>query len=396
MKNFWTIQAVNNNTAEILLYGYIKPDASASYFINELRRLEEKFQNINVRINSGGGDVFEGIAIFNAMQQSTANIETYVDGIAASMASIIALGGKKVHMSKNATMMIHQAQGGLRGTSDDLRNTADAIDGVNKIMASVYARKTGKTAAEVMAAWMNGKDNWLNADEAMAAKLVDAIYDGEAAALPAASMMDEMKAWQHYDLKFAAKFIQQNTNDNMKQFTLTPAISAALNISDAADAAAFEAAVTALKTEAAKVTGLTAQITALTAEKNKAEETKDAAVTELNTLKETVEANKIKSIAEAAVDAKKITVEMSTALQAKYKGDHDGLKTLLDAMQPAGSVIQAITGAGKDELAKLSAMTGDEIYNAGKMERLKELDMQTFKAKYKECFKADYAEPVKK
>src|SRR5436190_12026813 len=98
----------NNSVAEILLYGYIGnwQNNDSKSFISDFKRLEAVHPQINVRINSGGGDVFEGITIYNTLKNSSSTIHIYIDGVAASMASIIALAGTKIFMSRYAQLMI--------------------------------------------------------------------------------------------------------------------------------------------------------------------------------------------------------------------------------------------------------------------------------------------------
>ncbi|MBK8847294.1 MAG: Clp protease ClpP [Bacteroidetes bacterium] len=173
-----------NNTpkpAEILLYGYIGNDTNdfSKKFIAEFKKVEGSNSNINVRINSGGGDVFEGIAIYNTLKNSCATIHVYVDGMAASMASIIALGGSKIFINKYAQLMIHKVSGSSHGDADKLRETASLMDEMQHSLISIYAERTGLQAAEIESAWMQrGKDNWFNAEQALKYKLVDEIFDG--------------------------------------------------------------------------------------------------------------------------------------------------------------------------------------------------------------------------
>ncbi|MCH5690033.1 Clp protease ClpP [Niabella sp. W65] len=120
--NILIINKANSDVAEILLYGYIGEfDLSANAFVRELRALEKDYSKINIRINSAGGSVFEGIAIYNAILSSTAEINTYIDGLAASMASIIALAGKRVYISNNATYMTHLPSTYTSGNSDNIK-----------------------------------------------------------------------------------------------------------------------------------------------------------------------------------------------------------------------------------------------------------------------------------
>ncbi len=101
--------------------------------------------HINLHINSPGGDVFEGIAIFNALKTHGASITVHVDGLAASMASVIAMVGNPVIMPENTfMMMIHKPWGFTGGDANDMRDYADLLDKVEAVLIPAYAQKTGK------------------------------------------------------------------------------------------------------------------------------------------------------------------------------------------------------------------------------------------------------------
>lgn len=94
------------------MYGYIGlEEITSNAFVKELKSLEKIASKINLRINSGGGNIFEGITMFNAIRNSKAEIRAYVDGLAASMATVLALAPQKVYMSKAAMFMTHRANG---------------------------------------------------------------------------------------------------------------------------------------------------------------------------------------------------------------------------------------------------------------------------------------------
>lgn len=216
---------MNPTTSEIILYGTISPeDVNAGNFISELRQIENKYSTINIRINSVGGSVFDGLAIYNALRQSNAHIETYIDGLAASMASIICLAGKKCNISKSARIMTHLPTVSSVGNSEDLKQSVLLLDGIEKTMLTIYSEKTGKSIDECKHLFMNGRDNWFNAQEAISVKLADNIYD-----LPGiVSPLETNDANSVYDFyskqKFAAVFTNsqkamQNPNENRHEMT---------------------------------------------------------------------------------------------------------------------------------------------------------------------------------
>jgi ATP-dependent Clp endopeptidase proteolytic subunit ClpP len=373
-KKYYVVNKLSADTAEVLLYGFIDPyDVSASDFAKEMRSLEKEYANINVRINSGGGSVFEGFAIYNAIKNSQANIETYIDGLAASMASIIALAGKKVHMSKMARLMTHQPSSGSYGNSEDLRKNADLLDGLEKTMCAIYAAKTGKTPDECKTCFLNGKDNWFDAQQAKDNGLVDEIYDAEGVEMPKETGSVH-STWNHYQHQFAAKFNQSNT-DNMEKVFLSPTALAALKIGDNADQTAIDARIADLVAKAN-------QLDAMKTDKEKAEN-------DLKTYKETAEAAEATTLLTAALNEKKLTVEMQKAFGEQFKGNLAGLKAILATLKPYEA--KAGNGGGEDtELGKLSAKSYKQLDEAGELPKLKALSLEVFKAKFKEHFSIEY------
>ena len=170
-----------SDRAEIWIYEEIGEDfwtgggITAKSFQKELSEI--KAGQIDLHINSPGGVVFDGITIYNLLRQHPANVTTYIDGLAASIASVIALAGDRVVMAENALFMIHKASGMVMGTSDDMRDFAEKLDKVNGSIATTYISKTKKDEKEVndlMAA-----ETWMTADEALEMGFVDEI-SGEA------------------------------------------------------------------------------------------------------------------------------------------------------------------------------------------------------------------------
>ena len=147
-----------------------------------------------VEINSPGGDVFAGLAMYNMLRSAAEagrQITTKVTGIAASIASVIALAGDKRLMPKNTMAMLHGASTGVWGTADELREQADVVDKINANMQQLYAARMG-VDADVAASFV-AKDNWFTADECLengfATDLIDEVsltakFDMEHSELP--------------------------------------------------------------------------------------------------------------------------------------------------------------------------------------------------------------------
>ena len=163
-QSWYSIKAKANDTAEISIYDEIGFwGVSAASFAQDLKDCGNNLKQINLHIHSPGGDVFDGIAIYNLLKNHPANVTVYIDGLAASMASVIAMAGNEVIMPKNAMMMIHKPWGIQGGDAEDMRKYADLLDKVENTLIPAYASKTGKTPeelAEMLSAetWLNGKE----------------------------------------------------------------------------------------------------------------------------------------------------------------------------------------------------------------------------------------------
>lgn len=170
------------DTADVLVYdqigsSFFSEGLTAKAFADSLRGLGKGIKTINVRINSPGGSVFDGTAIYNTLRNHGAKVVTHIEGGALSIASLIAMAGDERRMASNGYLMIHDPISGARGSADDLRKTAEMLDKVKATMVSTYAERSGRDAESI--AEMMGKETWLTAAEAKELGFVDAIA-GEA------------------------------------------------------------------------------------------------------------------------------------------------------------------------------------------------------------------------
>lgn len=185
-KKFWVINKTSSDTADVYLYGDIGYlfGVTASSFVMELKELEKDYSNINIHINSNGGSVFEGLAIIACIKKSGAKLTGYIDGIAASMASVIAMALPKCYMSKYARIMTHRPMGGCWGNADEMRNTAELLEGVEADLVDMIANKAGIGKEEAKAKYVNGQDVWIKAEDALKQGLIDGVYDGDPVSVP--------------------------------------------------------------------------------------------------------------------------------------------------------------------------------------------------------------------
>lgn len=374
-EKYWAVNKAENGRVEILLYGYIGPyDVSASDFIREFKALEKEHQTIDLRINSGGGNVFEGIAIYNVLKSSSATISVYIDGLAASMASVIALAGSKVHISSNAMMMTHPPSVNTYGSAKEHQRATKLLEDIEATMLKIYADKTGTSEAECKEKFLGSVDQWFTAEEAVAAGLADAIYYAEAVREPSRGRDEEM-AYQHYATQIAAFYTTKNKT--MNKIQMTAALLAALPLPEDATQEAFEAALLRLTEKAKKTEALEADLEALKKDLN-------AANNEFETHKKSEVKAKIEQLLDAANKEGRISVVQKVKLAAKYEGDYEGIEELIATMPLQSLVTDSLNGSSGNEVAELMGKTGPELFATGGFERLKVLSASGYKSKWKE------------
>lgn len=184
------VRAQSDDAVELLIYDEIGMwGLSAREFTEVLRGIDAS--EIHLRINSPGGDVFDGVAMFNALRNHEARIIAHVDGLAGSIATIIALAGDEVRMAPNAFFAIHNAWGLTIGDARAHRESAERLDKINEAsIINTYVAKTGQDA-KLVRRWMDD-ETWFSATEARDAGFVDVVEDAsaeDAAALVAAASM---------------------------------------------------------------------------------------------------------------------------------------------------------------------------------------------------------------
>jgi ATP-dependent protease ClpP protease subunit len=155
---------------ELKFYGKIGDGGiNPGKFSNDILQLENSGTlKLIIRMHSEGGSVFDGNVIYNALQRSKMKVKIIIEGIAASMAGIILLAADEVEIAENGFVMIHRPFVNLpSGDSEELIQTAKLLQNMEKEFARCYSRKTGRSEKEFISTWLDGKDHWLNADEAV-------------------------------------------------------------------------------------------------------------------------------------------------------------------------------------------------------------------------------------
>jgi ATP-dependent Clp protease protease subunit len=223
---FWKFQnSVESNGTELILEG---PIASESWWGDEVtpQEFREELKNhtgdkLTVVLNSGGGDVFAGLSIYNALRELDAEVTIRVDGLAASIASIIAMAGDKVIMSPGSLMMIHRPSVFAAGNVDDLDKAKDLLLKIEESITPIYTQKTGLSVEKI--ADMLENETWMSAEEAVELGFADEVIKTEKASLKATiqnalngNFAYSMQATKQSLASFAEKVIEKEANDVAK------------------------------------------------------------------------------------------------------------------------------------------------------------------------------------
>ena len=183
MRKFWDIRAAADEpgTGELLLYGPIGADGGFAWLFDEVTPKQFKedldalgdINELHVFINSGGGDVFAGQAIHSILKRHNAHVTVHVDGLAASIASVVAMAGDKIVMPRNAMMMVHNPWTFGLGDAAEFRHLAETLDQVRESIIAAYESKTDLDRDELLG--LLNAETWMTADEAVEFGFADEI-----------------------------------------------------------------------------------------------------------------------------------------------------------------------------------------------------------------------------
>lgn len=215
-KKYWDFKAAADGVGELYIYGDIvswiwddyPEDTSATSFKRDLDALGD-IKTLKLYINSPGGSVFEGVAIYNILKRHTARVIVTIDGLAASIASVIAMAGDEVRMPRNAMMMIHNPWTHTWGNASELRKAADDLDRIGGSMKESYlAKAVDKITSDKLTELLDA-ETWLSAQECFDFGLCDVI---EEANQTAASVSQELFAkYRNVPKDIAAKLEEPET-----------------------------------------------------------------------------------------------------------------------------------------------------------------------------------------
>jgi len=369
------IVTVNEN--KVQLYGTIYP-GDGQFVVYELQQVLAKYENVEVHLHTAGGSVFDGNLIYNVLKQSEATIRMVIDGLACSMGSILMLAGSKIAMASNAFVMVHAPSGSVDGTATDMQNASKLLLKIEKVMLSQYAKRTGKTPAELND-WMEG-DNWFSAQDALDAGLIDEIIEpimDEELQAEDLMKLDIVALQKKFDVKAKVPNPTPKTKEQNQQNTMKKEVISALSLTS----------VTAESSDTAVIQAIQNRLTDAT---NKATQ-KEEEIKALKTQLENFQKATITSVVTKAIQEGRI----SETAREKYEniGMTAGVETLNSILsdiptKPASIANQIHPNSNR---ALDTTETWDTLkVKPGALEQLKASDFDTFNALFKAKFGHDF------
>lgn len=231
-RRMWELKqrAEDAGTLELYIYGDVEGD-SQNFWTGEVIRSETSAKalrdalaeypdanEIAIYINSAGGSVTEGTAIYNQLKRHSAHKTVYVDGFACSIASVIAMAGDTVVMPRNALMMIHNMSMGVFGNAAELRKAADNLDTINQAGMAAYLQKAGEKLDAGKLKEMYDAETWLTAAQCMELGLADQYAEKDADMSKAADIMQKANLTLEQRIH-----VQKSLAAQLRQLTAAPA-----------------------------------------------------------------------------------------------------------------------------------------------------------------------------
>ena len=359
---------LNGSTAEVYLYGEIGRwmDVDCDVVVRDLERMQKEkgVRSVIFYVNSGGGDVMQGLALYNYLNRSGLEVTWVVDGIAASMMAMLMSNPKHtVKAAKYAKLMYHRVTGYVYGNSDEIRNAADMVDTFEADLVAMMAERTGLKAEDVRGTYFDGNDHWMPVAEARRLNLVDEILDG-------ADVVPDMP--DAFNSAHDAQMYYETLINKFKNNIIMPLdikkLAQTLGLKEDAGEEAVNASISALRskqeTDAKTIADLQAENKRLADE---AARRKDADT---------------EKMVQDAIDAKKIGADQKDVFLNLARKDFESTKAVLDGMKGVEPVApQLKTEAGKED-----TRTWDELHKTGELEKIKSNNPERFNALYEAKF----------
>ena len=355
--------------AEVYMYGVIGAglDIDTNVIVAQIEQMRRQgIRDFKFFVNSEGGEVVQGCALFNYLDRTDIDVEWVIDGLAASMMAMLITNPRhRVTAARYAKLMYHRVQGSVYGNSAEVRSMAEMIDKFETSLIEMMACRMGKPVDEVRQEFFSdGLDHWLTAEEAKKRGLVDSIIKGHNIAEPAADIKSARAVFDFYN-KQLLNIIKPNTMDRAK-------IASLLNKQekDIETDEALEGAVKAVVDDNATLRN-----------ELKAEREKTASLEgQVKTMNEA----KVKQLVDNAIAAKKIGEDERDTYIKLATNDFDMAEKILGKMQGVTPVVDQLQKPAVNEAEK--GWTFDDYHKHGKLENLKKDNPQ----RYSELFEAKY------
>lgn len=364
------INKVDSTTAEIYMYGVIGSglDIDANVVVAEIENLRKKgCRNFRFYVNSEGGEVIQGSALFNYLDRTDIEVEWVVDGVAASMMAMLISNPKhKVKAAKYASFMYHRVQGSCYGNSDEVRNLAAMIDTFEKSLVDMMASRMKVDAASVKKEFFtDGLDHWMNAEEAMRRGLVDEIISGKNITSPK-ELLSSKDVFNFYNKQLI------NYKQNQKSMITNKAeIGKLLNIAEAE--VNDDSVMTAVKNVLKSNSELQNQLKTIKAENASLKNQ----IGELNNAK-------VKSLIDKAIAEKKFGEDERDSYTRLANTDFELAEKMIGKMKGVERIVDHLDTEHESEEEK--DWTFDDYHKKGKLENLKRTNKEKYNKLYKTRF----------
>lgn len=363
------VNKTDGKTAEVYMYGVIGAglDIDTNVVVAAIENLRKQgCRNFKFYVNSEGGEVVQGCALFNYLDRTDIDVEWVIDGLAASMmAMLITNPNHKVSAARYAKLMYHRVQGSVYGNSAEVRSMAEMIDKFETSLIEMMARRMNEPVDEVRKEFFtDGLDHWMTAEEAKKRGLVDNIIEGRNIAEPAADIKSAKAVFDFYN-KQLLNIIKPNNMDKAK-------IAKLLNkaVSEIEDDDALVSAVEAQATENANLRN-----------ELQAEKTKSAGLEQQ--VKAMNEA-KVKQLVDTAIAAKKIGEDERETYTKLATDNFEMAEKIIGKLQGVNPVVDQLKKPTVNEAEK--DWTFDDYHKKGKLENLLKENPQ----RYSELFEAKF------
>lgn len=314
-------------------------------------------EDVEVHINSCGGSVYEGFAIYNLLKSYSGSVKIYVDGIAASIAGVIAMCGAPIYMSRYAHLMIHSVSASVYGNVQEFQRMMKQMLVLQSSIVKIISERTGMSEEDVNTKFMDGEDHYINAEEAQKMGLIEGIYDDEGGLPPDAS-----------DISTVYNFVN-NLRTRRMLFDDIKKVGAFSNCATEQD----------IVNKATELAGMSGKAAILEAEnrdlKKKLADAQEA---------------RLQNIVDEAVRSGKIEECNKGAFLAMLKADEANAVKFLENLKAKTTARAADFIKDGTQPNEFENKTWEELDKAGKLVELKEQNPELFKSLYKKTFGVDY------